>query len=160
MNINSDLREEQFSIVLLDKLIQIKAFFKNRYLIHLSLSLVADAPQNRDHPLGNKLLNLLKGRKSELKQIVYNLHGTPFQLKVWHETMKIPHGTTVTYGHIANAIGCGSPRAVGQALNKNPLPIIVPCHRVIGKNGKLTGFSSGLHIKKLLLLTEQNFCAQ
>ncbi|MBF0468190.1 MAG: methylated-DNA--[protein]-cysteine S-methyltransferase [Desulfamplus sp.] len=78
--------------------------------------------------------------------------GTPFQRKVWQSLMSIPFGTTVSYKDIAertgNPKGC---RAVGGAVGQNPVPIIIPCHRVIGKNGSLTGFSSGLAIKRYLL---------
>lgn len=78
--------------------------------------------------------------------------GTPFQRSVWQELQKIPYGQTVSYSFIAQKIGNpkGS-RAVGMANNKNPIPIIIPCHRVIGKNGTLTGFGGGLDIKRYLL---------
>ncbi len=77
---------------------------------------------------------------------------TDFQERVWLEVKKIPRGETRTYGQVAEAIG--SPRAcraVGQALRANPVPIVVPCHRVIGSNGSLTGFGSGLSTKEWLL---------
>jgi len=79
--------------------------------------------------------------------------GTPFQMDVWRATAQIPYGETVTYGHIARATGVGveGSRAVGVALNQNPLPLIVPCHRVIGANGDLTGFGGGLTWKRRLL---------
>ncbi|MBF0200988.1 MAG: methylated-DNA--[protein]-cysteine S-methyltransferase [Desulfamplus sp.] len=81
--------------------------------------------------------------------------GTPFQLSVWSALLTIPWGRTVTYKEIAERIG--SPRAyraVGGAAGKNPIPIIIPCHRVIGSNGSLTGFSSGIAVKKFLLELE------
>jgi methylated-DNA-[protein]-cysteine S-methyltransferase len=78
--------------------------------------------------------------------------GTPFQLSVWKALRQIPYGTTVSYGEIARRIGRPrAVRAVGAANGKNPLPIVIPCHRVIGCNGRLTGYGGGLHIKKALL---------
>lgn len=88
--------------------------------------------------------------------IPIKLTGTDFQKKVYKETLKIPYGSTKTYGEIANSIGNPkSMRAVGMALNKNPIWIIIPCHRVIGKNNKLTGFAGGID-KKLSLLKLEN----
>ncbi len=81
--------------------------------------------------------------------------GTEFQQQVWSELQKIPFGQTATYGDIAKRIGNPSAsRAVGLANNKNPIPIIIPCHRVIGANGKLVGFAGGLDAKKSLLIHE------
>lgn len=83
--------------------------------------------------------------------------GTEFQTAVWHELMKIPYGTTVTYGDIARRIGKpGAVRAVGMACNRNNLLFIVPCHRVVGTKGDLTGFACGLNIKRYLLDLENN----
>lgn len=78
--------------------------------------------------------------------------GTPFQERVWRELCKIPFGKTASYGEIAERIGNPKAcRAVGMANKKNPIPIIIPCHRIIGKNGSLTGFGGGLSVKKQLL---------
>jgi methylated-DNA-[protein]-cysteine S-methyltransferase len=81
--------------------------------------------------------------------------ATDFQKDVWKETMMIPYGEIRTYGWIAKQIGCRSARAVGQALGKNPFPVIIPCHRVIGSDGKLTGFAGGLKLKERLLNMEK-----
>ena len=82
--------------------------------------------------------------------------GTPFQLSVWQALRRIPYGKTVSYGAIAESIGRPSAsRAVGAANGANPLPIVVPCHRVIGSTGKLTGFGGGLDTKAALLALEQ-----
>ncbi len=81
--------------------------------------------------------------------------GTNFQLKVWNELVQIKYGTTKSYKDIAKAIG--NPlayRAVGHAIHKNPIEIVVPCHRVVGCSGKLTGYASGIDIKKKLLELE------
>jgi methylated-DNA-[protein]-cysteine S-methyltransferase len=78
--------------------------------------------------------------------------GTPFQRRVWQELARIPYGQTKTYLQIAQAIGVPhAVRAVGAAVGRNPLSIIVPCHRVIGSNGSLTGFAGGIENKRLLL---------
>lgn len=81
--------------------------------------------------------------------------GTAFMLKVWKELCRIPYGATASYSDIAVAIGNPrAVRAVGQANNRNPLPIVIPCHRVIGKDGSLTGYAGGLEIKRRLLALE------
>ncbi|MGN1317063.1 MAG: methylated-DNA--[protein]-cysteine S-methyltransferase [Acutalibacteraceae bacterium] len=86
----------------------------------------------------------------------YRLSGTEFQLSVWRELLKIPYGETRTYKEIAAAMGNSkASRAVGMANNKNPLHIIIPCHRVIGSNGSLTGYAGGLDVKEKLLDIER-----
>ena len=81
--------------------------------------------------------------------------GTPFQQRVWGALRRIPHGATATYGEIARAIRSpGAVRGVGAACARNPLAIIVPCHRVIGAGGKLTGYAGGLARKRALLELE------
>ncbi|HTQ59738.1 MAG TPA: methylated-DNA--[protein]-cysteine S-methyltransferase [Candidatus Solibacter sp.] len=83
------------------------------------------------------------------------LEGTEFQLLVWRNLQKIPYGETVSYGQLAKRIGNpDAARAVGLANGSNPIPIIIPCHRVIGSNGDLTGFGGGLPVKKKLLALE------
>lgn len=81
------------------------------------------------------------------------LHGTGFQRRCWLALASIPYGQTVSYGEQARRLGLGSEaaRAVGAANGQNPLPIVLPCHRVIGANGSLTGFGGGLHVKRFLL---------
>jgi O-6-methylguanine DNA methyltransferase len=82
--------------------------------------------------------------------------GTDFQKRVWQELCKIPYGETLSYAEVAAKVGCPlGQRAVGMANNKNPLGIIVPCHRVIGKKGDLTGYAGGLDIKRMLLELEK-----
>ncbi len=78
--------------------------------------------------------------------------GTEFQRKVWVGLTQIPFGETISYKQLAERVGCpGGSRAVGMANNKNPLPIVVPCHRVVGADGKLVGFALGLDVKRRLL---------
>lgn len=84
--------------------------------------------------------------------------GTPFQLADWEALKEIPYGETVTYGDIARRIGRPKAfRAVGSANHNNPISIIVPCHRVIGAGGKLTGYGGGLDVKQKLLELEQKW---
>ncbi len=84
-----------------------------------------------------------------------DLVGTPFQRRVWRALTKIPYGETLSYADVAAKVRCRrGVRAVGQAVGRNPVPIVVPCHRVIGKDRRLTGFSGGLTNKVLLLELE------
>ena len=81
-----------------------------------------------------------------------DLVGTPFQRQVWDALLAIPYGDTVTYRDLACALGQpGGAQAVGGAVARNPISIIVPCHRVLGSNGSLTGYAWGLHVKRWLL---------
>ena len=82
-------------------------------------------------------------------------HGTPFQLRVWRELRRIPYGGTITYAELARRAGRPAAiRAAGHANGRNPLPVIVPCHRVVGSDGTLTGYGGGLDAKRLLLELE------
>lgn len=82
--------------------------------------------------------------------------GTPFQRTVWEELRRIPYGETISYGELARRIGNpNASRAVGLANGSNPIAIVIPCHRVIGSTGKLTGFGGGLEVKRRLLEIEQ-----
>lgn len=84
------------------------------------------------------------------------LAGTPFQEQVWQELVRIPFGTTITYAQLAQRVGRPTAsRAVGHANGRNPISIIVPCHRVIGANGKLTGYAGGVEKKEWLLAWER-----
>lgn len=84
-----------------------------------------------------------------------NPKGTDFQKKVWQALQDIPYGQTCSYKDVAKAVGNDkASRAIGMANNKNPIPIIVPCHRVIGSGGKLVGYAGGLDVKRMLLQIE------
>ncbi|MCK5837180.1 MAG: methylated-DNA--[protein]-cysteine S-methyltransferase [Desulfobacula sp.] len=96
--------------------------------------------------------------KGELTRfdLALNAQATDFQKTVWKELVRIPYGETISYGELAKRIkNPKASRAVGMANGKNPISIIIPCHRVIGKNGSLTGFGGGLEIKKKLLDLEK-----
>jgi len=85
-------------------------------------------------------------------ELEFELHGNPFERRVWQALCEIPYGETVSYGEVARAIGApDAPRAVGLANGRNPIAVIVPCHRVIGANGSLTGYGGGLERKRRLL---------
>jgi len=85
-----------------------------------------------------------------------DLRGTPFQRAVWDVTRAVPYGETLTYGGVASRVGNPrAARAVGQALGANPVPIVIPCHRIIGASGGLRGFGGGLPLKERLLALEQ-----
>lgn len=87
----------------------------------------------------------------------FDLHGSEFQRRVWQALLTIPYGETRSYGQIAAQIGAiGSARAVGLANGHNPIAIVVPCHRVIGANGNLTGYGGGLDRKRTLLAMERS----
>ena len=83
------------------------------------------------------------------------LRGSPFRRRVWAQLMKIPYGKTVSYGEIAKALGVNSAQAVGGAVGHNPIGIIVPCHRVLGADGSLTGYAGGTDKKIFLLELEK-----
>ena len=115
------------------------------------------APDN--HPLLCRVTGQLSEYFQRSRQ-KFNLplrpQGTPFQQAIWKCMMDIPYGETRTYGEIAEAVGNrNKARAVGGAANKNPLPIVIPCHRVVGSSGSLTGFAGGLAVKRFLLELEK-----
>ncbi|PGL70409.1 methylated-DNA--[protein]-cysteine S-methyltransferase [Bacillus sp. AFS055030] len=104
---------------------------------------------------GNELIEYFNGTRKEFS-IQSIAKGTPFQESVWRELVKIKYGETASYADIANRIGKPKAvRAVANANARNPLSIIVPCHRIIGSNGKLTGYAGGLWRKEWLLNREQ-----
>ena len=116
----------------------------------------AGCPLVENSGLKRELDEYFAGRLKRFSQKIKFITGTQFEHKIWHALKKIPSGQTRTYKWIAEQ--AGSPKAVraaGQALGKNPLPIIVPCHRVIASDGALTGYSSGgVKVKEFLLRLE------
>jgi len=111
--------------------------------------------KNRVISLAKQELNAYFAGDLTTFSVPLDWQGTRFQESVWQALLAIPYGKTMTYGDVARAIGRPrSSRPVGGAVGKNPLPIIVPCHRVIGSDGSLTGFTGGLDIKIRLLELE------
>ena len=113
--------------------------------------------------LAKKLLNgYFSVSSPDARSVPIHLRGTPFQMECWQKLLTIPYGSTTTYKAIAaevakqSATGKMSCQAVGQAIRRNPIAIIVPCHRVIGSDGSLTGYAGGLEMKKNLLFHEQS----
>jgi methylated-DNA-[protein]-cysteine S-methyltransferase len=110
-------------------------------------------------PLAETIRQLEAYFAGELESFTLPLapHGTPFQMEVWRRLCDIPYGQTISYGEMARRIGNPkASRAVGLANGSNPIPIVIPCHRVIGSNGKLTGYGGGLPIKEKLLALERH----
>lgn len=104
--------------------------------------------------------NYFAGKKVDINDFIFELKGTKFQKDVWQELMKIPYGQSTTYGDIASKLAKKygkskmSAQAVGQAVGKNPIAIIIPCHRVLGQQQRLTGYAYGLDVKRRLLEIE------
>lgn len=112
-------------------------------------------PSSRAGPVSERLRAYFAGDLAALDAIEVRTGGTDFQRRVWAELRRIPAGATISYGELAARIGAPTAsRAVGLANGANPIPIVVPCHRVIGASGKLTGFGGGLPRKQWLLAHE------
>ena len=130
---------------------------KDNYICNVSFVNLNYTP--KETPLIKKTYSQLKeyfAGKRKSFDIPISANGTEFQIKVWKELQKIPYGKTATYKEIAENIGNkNASRAVGMANNKNPIAIIIPCHRVIGSNGNLTGYARGINLKKNLLNLEK-----
>ncbi len=121
-------------------------------------------PARRDHWQGGDN-DVLRAAEAQLREYFAGARtrfalplapqGTPFQLGVWQELARIPYGATISYAELAQRVGKPTAmRAVGAANGRNPLPIVLPCHRVIGADGSLTGFGGGLPVKEFLLRLE------
>ncbi len=115
---------------------------------------VAVAPAGSLARLGEQLEAYAAGHRSGF-EVPFRLHGSRFEQRVWAELQRIPFGETRSYGQLASALGDPNlSRAVGRANGANPISILVPCHRVIGANGSLTGYAGGLGMKERLLRLE------
>ena len=114
---------------------------------------IVDEPANRVYV--DQLSEYFAGKRKKF-DLPLDLNGTDFQLSVWRALLKIPYGETRTYGEIAKSLGKpGAARAVGMANHDNPVAVVIPCHRVVGHDGSLTGYAGGLHLKQALLSLEQ-----
>lgn len=108
----------------------------------------------RCRAVAEQLAEYFAGRRREF-DLPLAPRGTDFQRAVWSELVRVPYGSTISYGELAGRVGrARASRAVGGANNRNPLPIVVPCHRVIGADGSLTGYGGGLDRKRALLTLE------
>ena len=116
-------------------------------------------PDNPAHPMlqaaAQALAAYFDGEAEPLRRVALDLHGTPFQQAVWRALQALPRGATSTYGQIAAQAGSpAAVRAAGAAIGRNPVSLLVPCHRVLGSDGSLTGYAGGLHRKQALLQLE------
>ena len=129
-----------------EKIIEIRYENKKEEVLEKNTKILEKAVQ--------ELEEYFKGKRKEF-DIPLNPKGTEFMKKVWKELQKIPYGKTISYGKIAEKIGNPkASRAVGMANHNNPIPIIIPCHRVIGKNNKMVGYALGIDKKEYLLNLE------
>ncbi|MEJ3742360.1 methylated-DNA--[protein]-cysteine S-methyltransferase [Actinomycetes bacterium KLBMP 9797] len=124
-----------------------------------------DAPHATDDPQLRAAVDQIRayfaGELTEFTLPLSVRRGSEFERAVWHQMTRIPYGEMRTYGEIAAAVGDpGSARAVGVACNRNPIPVIVPCHRIVGAGGKLVGFGGGLPRKRYLLELEARVALQ
>lgn len=108
------------------------------------------------HRTCNWLDRYFAGQEPELDSLPLSVRGTEFQKQVWAALAKIPYGQTCTYKALADRLQCRSSQAVGGAVGKNPLSIFIPCHRVLGSDGSLTGYAGGLERKSWLLAHEKS----
>lgn len=134
----------------------VRITLRHDHLVELELNEVSRPTfSDLEREISQQLLDYVKGDRRSF-DIPLAPRGTPFQLKVWNALLNIPYGETRTYQEIAQAIGQPkAARAVGGACHRNPIGIIIPCHRVIGSNGKLTGYYGGLDLKQQLLTHEK-----
>ena len=135
----------------------VEAFFDGEALVKLSpaknTTKTLDIPQCA-RKLERQLAEYAHGKRKKF-EIPVDLRGTTFQKSVWRKLLNVPYGQTISYSGLAKQLGgAQKARAVGGAVNKNPIFILVPCHRVVGKDGSLTGFAHGLALKKTLLQIE------
>lgn len=125
-------------------------------IVGMSFTNVQDVNFDESNDIQKQLTEYEKGTRKTF-ELPLHLKGTDFQKLVWNALLEIPYGETRSYQEIAIRIGKPKAlRAVGGACNRNPIGIIVPCHRVIGKNGSLTGYAGGLSYKELLLNHEKD----
>ncbi len=111
--------------------------------------------QSLNRPFVRQLSEYFQGRRTEF-ECPLDFEGTPFQMSVWRALLDIPYGETRSYGDIAKSIGKpGASRAVGMANHENRIAVVIPCHRVVGQDGSLTGYAGGLQLKQKLLSIEQ-----
>ena len=117
----------------------------------------ANEPADRDEaePFVDLVRRAAEGEDVDAEGVLRLVGGTPFQRDVWNAMLSIPHGATISYAELARRIGRpGASRAVGRAVGANPIPVLIPCHRVVGSNGGLVGFGGGLPMKRTLLQQE------
>jgi O-6-methylguanine DNA methyltransferase len=128
---------------------EITEFFKRK-------SIPLELQRKKFHREEKLFSQYFEGKKEDFTSLPLDfISGTPYQRKVWLETRKIPYGKTQTYKFLAEKLNHRGYRSTGQALSRNPLLIVIPCHRVLSSDGSLGGFTGGLELKKFLLRLEK-----
>jgi len=128
---------------------EITEFFKRK-------SILLELQRKKFHREEKLFSQYFEGKKEDFASLRLDfVSGTPYQRKVWLETRKIPYGKTGTYKSLAEKFNHRGYRSIGQALSRNPLLIVIPCHRVLSSDGSLGGFTGGLELKKFLLRLEK-----
>lgn len=162
-----EIQEEDGKITALDFVGDLKGNLRGDLKGDLEVELIADLDEHEKdeakksssimHEAKKQLEEYFNGERKDFS-LPISLEGTPFQKSVWQALQEIPYGTTKSYQEVATIVGNrNSVRAVGGANHHNPISIIVPCHRVIGKNGTLVGYGGGLDVKAFLLKLEETF---
>src|SRR5262245_13007085 len=127
------------------------------HAVHFGVTIPRDAiaDERSNHAFIHQLSQYFQGTRTQF-DLPLDMSGTPFQMAVWRALLEIPYGETRSYGEIAKSIGKpGAARAVGMANHENPIAVVIPCHRVVGQHGTLTGYAGGLDVKQKLLSIEQ-----
>lgn len=128
---------------------EITEFFKRK-------SILLELQRKKFHQEEKLFSQYFEGKKEDFTSLRLDfISGTPYQRKVWLETRKIPYGKTGTYKSLAEKMNHRGYRSIGQALSRNPLLIVIPCHRVLSSDGSIGGFTGGLELKKFLLRLEK-----
>jgi O-6-methylguanine DNA methyltransferase len=128
---------------------EITEFFKRK-------SILLELQRKKFHREEKLFSQYFEGKKEDFTSLPLDfISGTPYQRKVWLETRKIPYGKTQTYKFLAEKLNHRGYRSIGQALSRNPILIVIPCHRVLSSDGSLGGFTGGLDLKKFLLRLEE-----
>jgi methylated-DNA-[protein]-cysteine S-methyltransferase len=125
--------------------------------VHIGTSVPSGvaADESGKNEVVRQLAEYFAGKRTRF-ELPLDVEGTPFQKSVWNALLQIPYGETRSYGEIAKAVGKpAAARAVGMANHNNPIAIVIPCHRVVGQDGSLTGYAGGVHLKEQLLSIER-----
>jgi O-6-methylguanine DNA methyltransferase len=146
--------EESFTIKLANRFILFKCLLKQDKCVKIYLEF-SSVPlnENTQSAIKSELILFLNGNKNNVSSL-FSLTCNEKSLMVYKKLMKTPFGETLTYSDLANKTGLSNPRFVGNILSKNPLPIVIPCHRIIGKDKTLRGYAFGVEMKRSLLTWE------
>jgi len=151
---NEDYIQESFTIKLNDRFILFTCYLNKDkcFKIHLGYSKIP-LNENADSQIRSELVSFLEGKKNNLSS-PFSLTCNDKHLMVYTKLMEVTFGKTLTYSDLAYKAGLSNPRVVGNILAKNPLPVVIPCHRIIGRDKTLRGYAFGIEMKQLLLSWE------